>query len=92
MIIPSDEDREGEEELDILRYLSSEQCISDPANHAVQCLDSFPIPGVEGGAFCVMPLLTAYNYPPFNNLGEIHNLLVQVFGGLQFLHRHNIAH
>ncbi|KAL5637305.1 hypothetical protein ACGC1H_001074 [Rhizoctonia solani] len=92
MIIPSDDNREGEEELDILKYLSSEECITDPANHAVQCLDSFSIPGVEKGAFCVMPLLTAYNYPAFHSLGEIHDLLKQIFKGLQFLHAHNIAH
>ncbi|KAG8688576.1 hypothetical protein FRC11_005197 [Ceratobasidium sp. 423] len=92
MIIPYDDDREGEEELDILQYLSSEQFTADPTNHAVRCLDSFPIPGVKGGAFCVMPLLTEYNNPPFNSLGEIHDLLAQLFEGLHFLHKNNIAH
>ncbi|CAE6491902.1 unnamed protein product [Rhizoctonia solani] len=92
MIIPYDDDREGEEELDILKYLSSEQCTGHPTNHAVRCLDSFPMPGVEGGAFCVMPLLTAYNHPPFSNLDEMRDLLVQLFEGLHFLHNNSIAH
>ncbi|CAE6361359.1 unnamed protein product [Rhizoctonia solani] len=92
MIIPYDDDQEGEEELDILQHLSSEQCAADPTNHAVRCLDSFPIPGVDGGTFCVMPLLTAYNIPSFNNLEEIHDLLIQLFEGLCFLHKNNIAH
>lgn len=49
MLTPSDNDREGEEELQILQYLSTAPYQYDPANHAVPCLDSFPIPGVEGG-------------------------------------------
>ncbi|KAF8675674.1 Protein kinase domain [Rhizoctonia solani] len=35
MIIPYDDDEEGEEERNILRYLSSEKCVDDPTNHAV---------------------------------------------------------
>ncbi|CAE6483119.1 unnamed protein product [Rhizoctonia solani] len=92
MIIPYDDDQEGEDELKILEYLSSEQCAADPANHAVRCLESFPMPEVERGAFCVMPLLMVYNNPPFDSLGEIYDLLKQLFEGLQFLHKNNIAH
>ncbi|ELU40825.1 Pkinase domain-containing protein [Rhizoctonia solani AG-1 IA] len=92
MIIPYDDDEEGEEERNILRYLSSEKCVDDPTNHAVRCLDSFSIPGVERGSFCIMPWLTAYHVHRFNNLEEIHELLVQLFEGLEFLHRNNIVH
>ncbi|KAJ1300211.1 hypothetical protein OPQ81_011958 [Rhizoctonia solani] len=92
MVVPSDDDREGEEEVDILQRLSSDPYSADPRNHAVECLESFAIPEIEGGVFYVMPLLRDYNNPPFYNLGEIHELLVQVFEGLQFLHENDIAH
>ncbi|CAE6524467.1 unnamed protein product [Rhizoctonia solani] len=92
MVIPSDDDREGEEELDILRRFSSEPYSANPKNHVVNCLDSFTIPGVDGGAFYVMPLLRDYDNPPFQNLEEIYEFLTQVFEGLQFLHEHDIAH
>ncbi|CAE6518132.1 unnamed protein product [Rhizoctonia solani] len=92
MVVPSAEDREGEEELDILRHLSSEPYSAHPRNHTIKCLDSFSIPGVNGGAFYVMPLLRAYDDPPFHDLGEIHEFLVQIFEGLQFLHDNDIAH
>ncbi|CAE7213346.1 unnamed protein product, partial [Rhizoctonia solani] len=89
MVIPSDDDREGEEELDILQHLSSEPYSANPRNHVVECLDSFPIPGVDGGVFYIMPLLRAYDDPPFHNLGEINEFLIQVF---EMLHENDIAH
>ncbi|KAL5632843.1 hypothetical protein ACGC1H_005704 [Rhizoctonia solani] len=92
IVVPSDDDREGEEELQILQHLSSEPYSAHPRNHTVECLDSFSIPGVDGGAFYIMPLLRAYDDPPFHDLGEIHAFLVQVFEGLQFLHENDIAH
>ncbi|QRV72204.1 kinase domain protein [Ceratobasidium sp. AG-Ba] len=92
MLIPSDDDREGKDELEILQYFSSPPQSEDSTNHIVPCLDSFPIPDVEGGVFIVMPLLGEYKYPPFYDLSEIHDFLTQVFEGLEFLHRHDIAH
>ncbi|KAG8730553.1 hypothetical protein FRC11_006426 [Ceratobasidium sp. 423] len=79
MIVPSPDDREGEEELAILQSLSSDEYLGDPMNHTVQCLDSFPIPGTEGGQFCIMPLLRGYNDPPFYNLIEFQDFLAQIF-------------
>ncbi|CAE6361396.1 unnamed protein product [Rhizoctonia solani] len=92
MIVPSDDDREGEEELDIVRHLSSNPYSADPRNHSVECLESFAIPGVDRGVFYVMPLLRDYNNPPFRNLDEMRDFLVQIFEGLQFLHTNDIAH
>ncbi|KAB5588852.1 Pkinase domain-containing protein [Ceratobasidium theobromae] len=92
ILLPSNEDREGAEELEILQHLSSNSCQSDPTNHCVPCLDSFPIPDVSNGTFYVMPLLRQYDDPPFYNLREIHGFLTQAFQGLQFLHKNNIAH
>jgi len=92
MLAPSDEDHEGVEELQILQRFSTATYQSDPANHTVPCIDSFPMPGVEGGIFYVMPLLSRYKDPPFYDLSEIHDFLLQLFEGLEFLHKKDVAH
>jgi hypothetical protein len=79
MLEPSHEDHEGEEELQIIEHFSTPPYQDDPTNHVVPCLDSFPMPGVEGGAFFVMPLLSEYKEPPFYDLSEIHDFLTQIF-------------
>lgn len=79
MLIPADNDREGEDELALLQHFSTPPLSGDPSNHVVPCLDSFPIPDVEDGTFVVMPLLSKYKYPPFYNLGEVHEFLNQLF-------------
>ncbi|KAB5588850.1 hypothetical protein CTheo_7704 [Ceratobasidium theobromae] len=91
MILPS-QGREGEEELSVLQYFSTPPLKDDPSNHVVPCLDSFPIPGAGFGHFVVMPLLGQYNEPPFHNLAELHDFLQQLFEGLSFMHKNNVAH
>ncbi|KAG8716783.1 hypothetical protein FRC08_008808 [Ceratobasidium sp. 394] len=92
ILSPSSVDREGEEELQILQHFSSPPYSKNPANHVVPCLDSFPIPDLEGGTFVVMPLLSKYTNPPFSDLSEIYDFLMQVFEGLEFLHSNGVAH
>ncbi|QRV72160.1 kinase domain protein [Ceratobasidium sp. AG-Ba] len=92
MLITSHDNREGEYELEILQHFSSPLYSQDITNHTVPCLDSFPIPGEDGGMFVVMPLLSKYSDPPFHDLSEVHDFLTQIFEGLAFLHGHNIAH
>ncbi|KAG8722566.1 hypothetical protein FRC12_017856 [Ceratobasidium sp. 428] len=92
MLVPSVDDREGEDELDLLQRFSASSLQVDPYNHVVPCLDAFPIPGVQNGIFVVMPLLSRYDYPPFSNLEELHDFLWQIFEGLLFLHDNNVAH
>ncbi|CAE6386170.1 unnamed protein product [Rhizoctonia solani] len=92
ILIPSTDDREGEDEYEVLQYFSSDSIKDDPANHVVPCYDSFPIPGVENGMFVVMPLLSRYDFPPFYSLDEVQNFLQQVFEGIMFMHAHDIAH
>ncbi|KAF8595496.1 kinase-like protein [Ceratobasidium sp. AG-I] len=92
MIAPSDDDREGEEELALLQHFSTPPHKDNPSNHIVPLLDSFPIPGVEGGVFVVMPLLSIYNHPPFYDLNEVQDFLSQIFEGLIYLHKHDVAH
>ncbi|QRV89239.1 kinase domain protein [Ceratobasidium sp. AG-Ba] len=92
MIVPSDMDHEGRQELEILQRFSAPPFSDDPTNHVVPLLDTFPIPEVEGGVFVVMPLLSKYKNPPFYNLSEIHDFLTQLFEGLEFLHLNDVAH
>ncbi|QRV72162.1 Tyrosine kinase specific for activated [Ceratobasidium sp. AG-Ba] len=79
ILIPSPHDRNGAEEVEILQYFSSDELKSDPANHAVPCLDTFPIPDEPGGTFIVTPLLVEYNHPHFWDLSEIQDFLDQIF-------------
>ncbi|KAF8596727.1 kinase-like protein [Ceratobasidium sp. AG-I] len=92
LLLPSPDDRDGVEELEILQRFSSEPFRSDPTNHTVTCVDSFPIPDVPGGVFIVTPLLSKYNHPEFWDLSEVHDFLQQIFEGLEFLHKHDVAH
>ncbi|KAF8595933.1 kinase-like protein [Ceratobasidium sp. AG-I] len=92
MVAPADDDREGKEELEILQHFSNEPFRDDPKNHVVPCFDAFPMPGVEGGVFYVMPLLSKYKDPAFYNLNEINDFLGQIFEGLEFLHSNDVVH
>lgn len=92
MVIPSGEEAEGKDELVLLQYFSTLPLRDDPSNHVVPYLDSFPIPGINSGHFVVMPLLSRYEDLPFHNLAEVHELLRQLFDGLSFMHRNNVAH
>jgi hypothetical protein len=78
MLAPSHRKQKDLEELDLLQHFSTSPFKDDSSNHVVPCLDSFPIPGVEG-CFVVMPLLGQYKNPPFYNLAEVHDLLLQLF-------------
>ncbi|KAG9084247.1 hypothetical protein FRC06_004154, partial [Ceratobasidium sp. 370] len=92
MVVPSMKSKAGRDELEIIQRFSGGDFAEDPRNHVVPCLDTFPIPDVEGGIFYVMPLLTQYNRPRFWCLGEVRDLLYQLFEGLAFLHQHGVAH
>ncbi|CAE7127526.1 unnamed protein product [Rhizoctonia solani] len=91
MVTPSGKGQEGVEELELLRRFSSSPLRDDPSNHVVPCLDTFPIPDMDGH-FVVMPLLGTYSYPPFFNMAEVHAFLHQIFEGLLFMHRNHVAH
>lgn len=78
IFLPEDNGSEGENELALLRHFSTPPLRDDPSNHMIPCLDSFPIPDVEGGTFVVMPLLSDYLSPSFYNLLEVHNFLDQL--------------
>ncbi|CAE6459549.1 unnamed protein product [Rhizoctonia solani] len=91
MVIPTSQG-EGTDEYAALRHFSTPPLNDDPSNHVVPLIDSFPIPGVAAGIFIVMPLLGAYNRPPFRDLAEIHDFLQQLFDGACFMHANYVAH
>ncbi|KAL5638219.1 hypothetical protein ACGC1H_005054 [Rhizoctonia solani] len=91
--IPSnDNDEEAQHELEILQYLSQHGVRDDPRNHALQLLDSFPIPGSTNGVFLVTPFLSDWDAVPFSRFSELMDFIQQILEGLQFLHSHHIAH
>jgi len=79
-------------EVGIAQFLSSEELRSDPANHCVPVLDVIPDSHKPGKVLLVMPLFRPYNDPPFDKVGEIVDFLRQMLEGLEFMHRHHVAH
>jgi len=74
------------------QFLSSADLRADPANHCVPILDVFPDPRGSDFTFIVMPLLRRWHDPPFRIFGEFVVFVAQLLEGLDFMHRHNVAH
>ncbi|KAM5533182.1 hypothetical protein V8D89_013138 [Ganoderma adspersum] len=80
-----------EEELN--RFLTmSEPQASDPHNHSIPVYDILQSPLDENIVFLAMPYLIRVDTLKFATVGEAVECFRQLFEGLQFLHRHHIAH
>jgi hypothetical protein len=79
-------------EVDIATYLSSEPLKSEPTNHSVPVYEVLKVPDVEDRVILVMPLLRWYDRPRFQTVGESVDFFQQIFEGLQFMHKHLVAH
>ncbi|KAG2150397.1 kinase-like domain-containing protein [Suillus clintonianus] len=79
-------------EIEISRFVASEPLRSQRENHCVAVLDVLDVPNDPDEAILILPLLRDFNDPPFETIGEIIDFVVQVCEGLQFMHKHNIAH
>ncbi|KAE9399526.1 hypothetical protein BT96DRAFT_965595 [Gymnopus androsaceus JB14] len=83
-------------ELRIGQLLSSQDARTNPRNHCVPILETLQIPEVERheprNQIVVMPLLTRWDIPEFDTVGEVVDFCSQVFEGLQFMHSLNVAH
>ncbi|KII92693.1 hypothetical protein PLICRDRAFT_37482 [Plicaturopsis crispa FD-325 SS-3] len=79
-------------EVDIGRFLSSEPLASDPANHCVQLIEVLQVPDDDDLVLLVMPLLRYCDNPRFDTFGETIDFLQQIIEGLQFMHKHHVAH
>ncbi|KAL5492954.1 hypothetical protein ACEPAI_4402 [Sanghuangporus weigelae] len=79
------------DELPILKYLTSEEMLRDPRNHAVPLLDVFSEDD-DAYIFIVMPLLINFSILPFTSVDEVVHFMRQMLEGLSFLHDNNVAH
>ncbi|OCB87837.1 hypothetical protein A7U60_g4970 [Sanghuangporus baumii] len=74
-------------ETKIACMLSAPERLDDPMNHCVPVYDHFPdTRNPDGGSFIAMPLLRAFNEPPFAYVDEV------VDFGLVYIHSQNVAH
>ncbi|KAJ7140491.1 hypothetical protein C8R43DRAFT_892745 [Mycena crocata] len=79
-------------EIDIARFFMSEPLVSDPANHCTAVREFLPLPVETDQVILVMPLLRKLDDPRFDTIGEIVAFFDQIFEGLQFMHKHRVAH
>ncbi|KAF8919128.1 kinase-like domain-containing protein [Mucidula mucida] len=79
-----------DQELTIALYLTS--LLEHSENHAVPILDVLQSPHSEDVKLVVMPRLRLFSDPPFDTVGEFIDAFRQIFEGVEFLHKHFIAH
>ncbi|KAJ7162138.1 hypothetical protein C8R46DRAFT_1353155 [Mycena filopes] len=68
------------------------ELLGDPKNHCVPLLEVLQHPTDPDIRILVMQLIRKYNNPPFDTIGEVVDFFHQIFEGLQFMHKHLIAH
>ncbi|KAF7797599.1 hypothetical protein EIP86_008799 [Pleurotus ostreatoroseus] len=76
------------DEVSISQFFSEESLATKRENHCVPVLDVLYLPDGET-VLLVLPLLRAFDNPPFGTLGEVLDFCGQ---GLDFMHQHNVAH
>ncbi|RDB25455.1 hypothetical protein Hypma_007493 [Hypsizygus marmoreus] len=79
------------DEAAIGQLFCSEPLASDPANHCIPILDVLRVPD-DDTVILIMPLLYDNEIPPFETIGEVVEFFRQIFEGLQFMHKHHVAH
>ncbi|KAJ7213204.1 kinase-like domain-containing protein [Mycena rebaudengoi] len=80
------------DEADIGAVFSAEPLASDPLNHCVPLYEVLQVPDNNDLMLLVMPLLFNWKFPPFVTIGEIVDFFGQLIEGLQFMHKHRVAH
>ncbi|KAF9027747.1 hypothetical protein BDZ89DRAFT_1015482 [Hymenopellis radicata] len=75
----------------MLSHLNNPELSSDPKNHAIPLLDSFPIPN-DDHVFVVLPFMQIFSRPQFHCRKEFAEACRQILEGLAFMHEQNIAH
>ncbi|KAJ8592592.1 hypothetical protein M405DRAFT_812477 [Rhizopogon salebrosus TDB-379] len=81
-----------ENERAICEYLRSPQLSRDPTNHCVPVIEFIPDESLVDACYLVMPLLRPFNDPEFMVMGEVVEFIQQILDGLQFMHKHGVAH
>ncbi|KAF8877127.1 kinase-like domain-containing protein [Mucidula mucida] len=75
-----------------LCILFSEKLARDPRNHCVQILEVLRSPLDPDIHIIVMPQLRRFDDLPFDTVGEFVDAFRQIFEGVEFMHKHRIAH
>ncbi|KAG7440648.1 uncharacterized protein BT62DRAFT_574888 [Guyanagaster necrorhizus] len=77
----------------MMKHLSSADMVRGPRNRTIPILGIIPIPGEEKQrVFVVLPMLRAFNSPPFHCRREFADAFQQILEGIHFMHEHNIVH
>ncbi|KAH9944740.1 kinase-like domain-containing protein [Amylocystis lapponica] len=79
-------------EVEISQLFSSPELAADPHNHCVPIYDVLQVPEDEDLVILVMPLLRGCDDPPFETAGEAVEFIHEMYQGLQFMHKHHVAH
>jgi len=79
------------EEIEITRYLSQEDFLSDERNHCVPLLDVLD-PGEGKEVFLVLPLLRHFDDPELESIEDAVDFVKQTLEGLIFMHEKGVAH
>ncbi|KAF8508731.1 hypothetical protein BU17DRAFT_77924 [Hysterangium stoloniferum] len=90
-ISKSDIPPEEHPEVAIMKYFSNEDLMRDPENHCVPLYDVLSEPDT-GDLILVTPFLRPFDKPRFLTVGEVIDFIGQILEGLDFMHRHDIAH
>ncbi|KAF9501837.1 hypothetical protein BDN71DRAFT_1406986 [Pleurotus eryngii] len=80
------------QEIEIGQMFSAAPLANDPRNHCVPIYEVLQVPKDEDLFILVMPLLKEHDNPRFDTIGEAVEFFRQIFEGLQFMHKHNVAH
>ncbi|KAF5374685.1 hypothetical protein D9615_008948 [Tricholomella constricta] len=84
--------KESTDEVKIAKYLSSVELTRDPKNHCVVIWDHFKDPIIPKVEFIVMRPLRRYADPEFGAVGEVVDFVTQLIEGMEFMHKHLVAH
>ncbi|TFK74346.1 hypothetical protein BDN72DRAFT_789669 [Pluteus cervinus] len=79
-------------EVGITQIFNNGSLLTDPQNHCVPVLDVLYPPNCSDETIIVLPFLQSITTPRFDTFGEVIDCLDQLFKGLQFIHRQNVAH
>ncbi|KAJ7613816.1 hypothetical protein DFH06DRAFT_1274514 [Mycena polygramma] len=77
-------------EEEIHQSLTSPELLKEPKNHCVPLLRPPDKPGYY--VILVIKLLKQYDNPDFDTVGEVFDFLQQIFEGVQFMYKRDVAH
>ncbi|KAJ7037422.1 kinase-like domain-containing protein [Mycena alexandri] len=66
--------------------------LEDPHNHTYRLLDIIPLANDDDFALIVMPFLRGFGSPIFRSVDEVAEAMRQFLQGIEYMHRHNVAH